>query len=284
MKAVLRQQRGQVVARNAPGDIRKAAADRIGVPLLKGFQPPIDFRARPTLADDPLIVLAACCAETHSHAAIGHDVERVDMVGGRRPWSVELGQHRMHAARVVADHAAEGAPAVCPRIWTKRPPVCVRGIFQIVEDETWLYARLARRAIDLEHAIETLGRIDDDGGVAALAGDARARSARKDGRTMPVTDGDGIDDVVDRARDDDADRHLAVVRRVGGVERAIAGAEPHLGVRRGAEVGLQGPAKAGHYRLVVSAFRRTRGVHRTSNGVASARLNSRPRPGRDKSG
>ena len=35
-------------------------------------------------------------------------------------------------------------------------------------------------------------------------------------------------DVVDVARDDDADRHLAVVRAVGRVERAAAGVEAHL--------------------------------------------------------
>ena len=58
--------------------------------------------------------------------------------------------------------------------------------------------------------------------VAALAGEARAAAARQDRRAVRAADGDGRDHVVDVARDDDADRHLAIVRGVGRVERAAA--------------------------------------------------------------
>src|SRR4051794_21321052 len=102
-----------------------------------------------------------------------------------------------------------------------------------------------------------LGLVDDHRNVAALAGDAGARPARENRRAVLMTDLDGADAVIGRARNDDADRNLAIVRRVGGVERAIAGAESHFACNRRAEVCLHRPAEAGHYRLVVSAFRRT---------------------------
>jgi hypothetical protein len=61
---------------------------------------------------------------------------------------------------------------------------------------------------------------------------------------------------------------VTVVGRVGRVERAIAGPEPHLSGNRGAQVGGE----------------RVRVGYRTSNRLASGRFSSRPRPGRDKSG
>ena len=85
--------------------------------------------------------------------------------------------------------------------------------------------RASRRSrVDLEHAVQVLGEVDHDRDVAALAGEARCR--RRAGRigapcsrqtaTVATTSSTV-------ARDDDADRHLAVVRAVGRVERAVAG-------------------------------------------------------------
>ncbi len=45
---------------------------------------------------------------------------------------------------------------------------------------------------------------------------------------MSPADSDRLDHVVDVPRDHDADRHLAVVRAVGGVEGAAAGVESDL--------------------------------------------------------
>lgn len=45
---------------------------------------------------------------------------------------------------------------------------------------------------------------------------------------MRPADGDGGHDVVGVARSHDADRHLAVVRGVAGVQRLRAGVEEHI--------------------------------------------------------
>ena len=173
----------------------------------------------------------------------------------------------MNAARVVADHPAERAPAVRSRIGTKRPPVRVRGVLQIVERQPWLDASCTDGSIDPENPIEMLRRVDDDRHIAALTGDARSRAAREHGRAVLMTDLDGIDDVIGRAGNDNANRHLAIVGRVGCVECTVAGAEAYLAGSRRAKILLQRVD-----------------VQRTSKRLASLRFSSRPRPGRDKSG
>ena len=57
---------------------------------------------------------------------------------------------------------------------------------------------------------------------------------------MRAAGGDGRDDVVQVARDDDADRHLPVIRAVGRVERAAAGVEADFALHGGAEGALEG--------------------------------------------
>lgn len=54
-----------------------------------------------------------------------------------------------------------------------------------------------------------------------------AAAARQQRRTVAAESGHGGDGILDLARDDDPDRHLAVVRGIGRVERAAAGIEPH---------------------------------------------------------
>ena len=90
------------------------------------------------------------------------------------------------------------------------------------------HARELALRVDLEDAVEVLREVDHDSDVAALPGEARAAAAREHRRTVLAARRDGRDDVVDGARDDDADRHLPVVRPRGRVEGAIADAEAHL--------------------------------------------------------
>ena len=52
------------------------------------------------------------CADCHAMPVVGEDVEFDDLIDGERAGTVELGHHRMHAAGVVADHAAEGVAVV----------------------------------------------------------------------------------------------------------------------------------------------------------------------------
>ena len=110
------------------------------------------------------------------------------------------------------------------------------------------HARLDTRAallrVDLEDAVQVLGEVDDHGDVAALAGTgscrrrARGSARRAHGRPRRSAITSSM-----LARHDDADRHLAVVRGVGGVERAAAGVEAHLAVDARAQVAIRARAR-----------------------------------------
>src|SRR5207248_512041 len=99
---------------------------------------------------------------------------------------------------------------------------------EVVEDHARLHARDAPLRVDLQDPVQVLGEVEDDGDVRCLAGETRAAAARENRDIVRAADLDGGDDVLDRARDDDADRHLAVVRAAGRIERPRARAEPHL--------------------------------------------------------
>jgi hypothetical protein len=72
------------------------------------------------------------------------------------------------------------------------------------------------------------GHVDDDGGVAALAGEARAAAAGQDRDRSLVADPHGFDDVFAGSGNDDTDRNLPVVRGIRGVESPAARTEVHL--------------------------------------------------------
>ena len=72
-------------------------------------------------------------------------------------------------------------------------------------------ARRPRRWIDADDVIQMFRCIDNDGDVAALPGDAGARAACEHRSTMMAAHLHRADDVIDRLRNDDADRDLAVV-------------------------------------------------------------------------
>src|SRR6185437_1623213 len=100
---------------------------------------------------------------------------------------------------------------------------------QLLHDHAGLDARDALVAIDLDPA-EVTRAIDHDALVAGLTGEARAAAAREDRRAVLATHRDGRDHRLDRARYDHADRDVAIVRRVGRVERARPGVEADVAV------------------------------------------------------
>src|SRR6185503_21058272 len=102
------------------------------------------------------------------------------------------------------------------------------GVAQLVEHDTGLDARAVRERIEVDDAVQVFRAIHDDRDVAALPGETRAATAWQHGYVMAPARRDGRDDVVDGARDDHPDRHLTVVRRVGGIERAAPRIEAHF--------------------------------------------------------
>ena len=71
-------------------------------------------------------------------------------------------------------------------------PCFVGLVAQVVEDAARLDAGDAALGVDLENAVQVFREIDHDGGVAALAGEARAAAARQDRRVVAPADRDGL--------------------------------------------------------------------------------------------
>ena len=106
--------------------------------------------------------------------------------------------------------------------------VFLRGAAQLVVDEAGFHPGVALFWIEFQQAIEVLRKVDDDGGVARLAGEAGARASSEDGDAVLAADCYCGDHVLDRLRDDHADGNLTIVTEVGGVKCAGSVVETHL--------------------------------------------------------
>src|SRR5215472_11350363 len=112
----------------------------------------------------------------------------------------------MRAAGVVADHAAERAAAMGRRVGAESQLVLLSASAQGVEDDARLDAGETAIRIDFEDPVHVLREVEDDGNVAALAGEARAGTARQHGRTELAADTDRRRDVPGIAGDNESDR------------------------------------------------------------------------------
>ena len=230
IEAVLGQQLVEVVAGHAPRNLRVTLADLVGVTVDQRCQPRVDLAAPATLADDALQFVVAGAPDRHAHAVVGQHVERDHVVD-------RLAAHDgVHAARIVADHAAERVVRMRRRVRRERQVMRLGGVAQVVEHDARLDARELALGIELDDAVQVLGEVDDDRDVAALAGEARAAAARQHRHVTARARGDRRDDIVDALRHDDADRHLPVVRRVGRIQGAAAVVEAHLARDRAAKL------------------------------------------------
>ena len=219
----------EVVAGDPARDVRVPLANQIGVPVGQISQARVDVR-----------VAGRSLADGQPASVIQQHLELVDVLGQARAETGELRHDRTDAAGVVPDHPAERAVIVRRRIRPERQLMVALGrLPQVVEDQPGLHARELPFRVEVEDAVQVLREIEHDGDVAALAGEARAAPARKERRFVLPADADSLDDVVERARNDDADRQLAVVRAAGGVERPIARPESHLPLDGAAEVVLE---------------------------------------------
>ena len=223
VEAVLGQERIEVgVAGDAPRDPGETRADEVAVTPAEFVERAVDLAAAAAGGDDLVQVVVAGRADGHALAVIGEDVEFQDVVGGAP------GHDRMDAAGIVADHPAERVVVVGGRVRAEGEVVFLGGVAQTVEDAARLDACAPRFGIEGDKSVQVLGEIDQHRGVAALAGEAGAAAAHDHRGAGLAAFGDGGDDVVDAPGDDDADRHLPVVRGVGGVECAAAAVEADL--------------------------------------------------------
>ena len=90
-------------------------------------------------------------------------------------------------------------------------------MLQIVEHDAWLYARRFSMGIDVNDRAEMPRHVDDDSRIAALSRQARPTAARQYRYAVFAADLHSRDDIIDRSRHDNRNRHLSVVRGIGGV-------------------------------------------------------------------
>src|SRR5207245_11657550 len=99
----------------------------------------------------------------------------------------------MNAARVVADHAADGAVIVRRRIGAEREAMLLGGISEIVEYDARLDARKLLLWVELGDAVHILREIHDHRNVATLPGERCAAAACQDQRPTLPRARDGAD-------------------------------------------------------------------------------------------
>jgi hypothetical protein len=107
---------------------------------------------------------------------------------------------------------------------------------QRVQDDARFDAGGPPERIDLENAVHELGKVQYDGNIAALSGEARAGASWQHGSAMPSAHGNRGFDIVSVSGDDQAHRNLAVVRGVAGIDRASAAVESDLAANRPLQV------------------------------------------------
>src|SRR5688500_19100675 len=107
MESILGKKLIEVVPRHAPRDLRKTAAYPIRIPIADRSERGVNLSATSTFTNDHFELGIGRLADRQLGSVIKQDREVAHVVDG---FACE---QRMGAARVVADHAAEAAPAVC---------------------------------------------------------------------------------------------------------------------------------------------------------------------------
>ena len=289
VKAPLGQQLVEVVARDPSRDVGIAAAHEVGVAVAQIAQRRVDLSPPPARGHDGLELLLARGPDPQAKAVVGEHLELVHVVGGATR------HHRVHPAGVVTDHPTQRGVGVSRGVGGERDVVLgLQGIAEVVAHAAGLHAREAPLQVHLDHVAHVLRAVDHQRDVAALAGQARAAPAGEHGCAVGARRIDRGHHVVHAARNDDADRGLPVVGRIVRVGGARSGVEAHLSLDRRAQVALE-PAHVDSLAALASPGAGDRlklravdvaggGRAHRAKGSASARLSSRPSPGRATSG
>ena len=233
VEAIFRQQFVQVVSGDAAWNFRETFADQRGVAVANFFQAGVDFSAASARLKDGSEFIVAGGAHFEHSAVVeqhAHGLNIVDSLAAHQ---------RVDAAGVVADHTAERAAVVGGGIGGKGQTMFLGGFAHAIEHNAGLDAGLPGVGIQLQDVIEILGKIQHDGDVAALAGEAGAGAAREDGSAECAADGDGCFDVCRVERQHQTDGNLTIIGGVGGIEGATAGVEADFTSHRLTERSLE---------------------------------------------
>src|SRR5579864_6211532 len=216
VEAALRKKLIEAIARDAARNVGIAGAYEFGISIAQGTQAQIDFSATTAGVHDLFELRVRGWTNAHTLAVIGKDVEFQNVV------------HRaschdgVHAAGIIADHSAQIAVFMRGRIRAKGEIEFIGAITKLIQDAAGLYPGIFLSGIDLHNLVEVLGEIDDHGDVAGLSAEAGAAATRQQRRVVLACQSDGLNYVFNGLGNDDADRDLAIVRAIDGVESACA--------------------------------------------------------------
>ena len=267
VKAILGQELIEVVARYASRDLREPGAYALRILVSNRPKRGVNRPAAPAFPNDRLQFLFRRRADRQLRSVVQQDRQVVHVVDGL------AGEQRVRAARVVADHPAEAAAAVCRRVRAECQLVALCSCSKRIQDHAGLDAGNTLLDIHLENAIHVLREVEHDCDVAALTGQARAGAAGEYRRLERSAHGDRGADVVFVAWHDNTDGYLPVVRGVGGVKRPAAAIEAHFAAHGAPELAVElGGASEGVDRFSVRTERKR--CHRP----AGARVSGAPAP------
>src|SRR5215472_10497246 len=146
----------------------------------------------------------------------------------------------MHAAGVVANHPAQVAVLVRGRIWPKSEIELVGAFAQMIEHNAGLNPGVFLLCIEFQDLVEILGKIYDDRNVAALSGKTGPATARQNWSAIISGERNSLDHVLNCFGNYDADRNLAIVGSIIGIERAAAFIESNFAADRATQISSQG--------------------------------------------
>ncbi len=149
----------------------------------------------------------------------------MQIVGRARARSGELRHDRVNAARVVADHATDGAMTMRGGIRPESEAMFLRRLPHPIQHNARLHGRQPLRRINRHDLIEVFRQVHHHRNVAALPGQTRSRPRAKEGARHAFRETDGLSDVLDIARNNHANRHLTIVRAIGRIKRPVTVAE-----------------------------------------------------------
>jgi len=151
-------------------------------------------------------------------------------------------------------------------------------ISQIVEHDTRLNPGALRDRVERLDPIQILRAVEDDGGITALPAKARAAAACKHRHIVAAARRDTVHQIVDCLRQDHADRHLAIVRGIGGVQCLRTGIEADFALEVRAQFRRELPCGS---RRDAGISRGGRSIHFGSHRVARrvALLQFKPQAG-----
>ena len=98
----------------------------------------------------------------------------------------------------------------------------------MIENTARLRSAKSFLGVDINDMVHVFGKVDNHGHIAALAGETGATSAGENRRTMGSRQRTAVSTSCNMPGNHDADRHLAVVRSVGGIERACSFIKSHF--------------------------------------------------------